>query len=763
MEQNKITMIKKLTSVITALIITISMAAQITIIPKPNSIKVNEDNFALNSETVIYSNEKERANIYYLQEFIKDATPFPLKQQIEYPSQNFIILEVTQEGKIPAEGYKLQVSSKGVTIKGSTQTGIFYGIQSLLQMLPATIYSGNISGHEKWIIQGVEIEDSPRYSYRGMHLDVSRTFFDVNTVKKFINWLSFHKMNKFHWHLTDDNGWRVEIKKYPKLTEVGAWRGENEALDAAFGSGNKRYGGFYTQREIKEIVAYATERHIEIIPEIDLPGHSRAVTAAYPEVGCDGEDESVSVQGEEQNVWCVGKEHNFKMLNNIIKEVAALFPSKYFHIGGDEVNYEQWNNCPHCQALMKEKEMQKHEELLNYFVRKMEIIVEKHGKHMAGWDEILDGGELKPQTRVYAWRSVAKGIESVTKGQPTVMMPGEYCYFDMKQSPAERGHNWAGIVTLEKVYSLDPTSKIASANAQITTANGQVNLATSKSTPSLTQEQEALILGVQGGLWAELFGRPARFMEYQAYPRIAALSEVGWTLPENKEFNEFSYRLSTAHFERMHQMGIEFRMDPPKVVYINGSIMVTAPYPWSIVRYTTDESEPTMYSPLYRGEIITDRAQKFRFATFYKDQIKSISVKPENANYTYLKPITTIETSMTENSRFPIKNVTDYSFKTYFRSNSKIKAGDYFIYKFDSPVKASRITVETGIPNITFYGVTDGYAEFSYDGVNYVEKTEFKLNSAVLYPKEEVKSVRIVATKPNDGYILALQDLRIEE
>ncbi|MFA7136828.1 MAG: beta-N-acetylhexosaminidase, partial [Bacteroidales bacterium] len=305
-------MIKKLTSVITALIITISMAAQITIIPKPNSIKVNEDNFALNSETVIYSNEKERANIYYLQEFIKDATPFPLKQQIEYPSQNFIILEVTQEGKIPAEGYKLQVSSKGVTIKGSTQTGIFYGIQSLLQMLPATIYSGNISGHEKWIIQGVEIEDSPRYSYRGMHLDVSRTFFDVNTVKKFINWLSFHKMNKFHWHLTDDNGWRVEIKKYPKLTEVGAWRGENEALDAAFGSGNKRYGGFYTQREIKEIVAYATERHIEIIPEIDLPGHSRAVTAAYPEVGCDGEDESVSVQGEEQNVWCVGKEHNFK-------------------------------------------------------------------------------------------------------------------------------------------------------------------------------------------------------------------------------------------------------------------------------------------------------------------------------------------------------------------------------------------------------------------------------------------------------------------
>lgn len=770
-------MTKKLTTVLTSIILTVTMTAQVTIIPKPNKIVITKESFTLNKGTVIYTTEKTEANILYMQGFLKGATKFDFEQVKQVPSQNFIILDLSVSSDIPEEGYTLKVTEQGITIKAFSQTGIFYGIQSLFQMLPPTIYSGNPSGHETWTVQGVEIEDSPRYGYRGMHLDVSRTFFDVNTVKKFINWLSFHKMNKFHWHLTDDNGWRVEIKKYPKLTELGAWRGENEVLSPAFGSGKQRYGGFYTQKEIKEIVAYAAERHIEIIPEIDLPGHSKAVTAAYPEVGCDGDDSGKSVQGEGQNVWCVGKEPNFKMLDNIIKEVAALFPSKYFHIGGDEVNYEQWDKCPHCQALMKEKGMVKHEELLNYFVRKMESIVEKHGKHMAGWDEILDGGELKPQSRVYAWRSVAKGIESVTKGQPTVIMPGEYCYLDMKQSPAERGHNWAGIVTLEKVYSLDPTSKIASANAQtasatnqnalaatqITTASGHVNLATSKSTPSLTQEQEALILGVQGGLWAELFGRPARFMEYQAYPRIAALAEVGWTNPENKEFNEFSYRLSTAHFERMFQMGIEFRMDPPKVVYINGVILVTAPYPWAIVRYTTDESEPTMYSPLYRGEIITDRAQKFRFATFYKDQIKSISVKPENANYTYLKPITTVETSMTENSRFPIKNVTDYSFGTYFRSGSKIKAGDYFIYKFDNPVKSSRITIETGIPNITFYGVTDGYAEFSYDGVNYTGRTEIELNCAVLYPKEAVKSVRVVATTPNDGHILALQDLKIEE
>lgn len=732
-------MIRKFTSVLATLIFSITMTAQITIIPKPNSIKAREDYFTINSETVIYSNEQIRENVHYLQDFLKKATQFPLEQQKKHPLQNYIILEISQKENIPEEGYKLKVTTKGITIKGSTQTGIFYGIQSLFQMLPATIYSGNPNGHEIWTVQGVEIEDSPRYKYRGMHLDVSRTFFDAETVKDYINWLSFHKMNKFHWHLTDDNGWRIEIKKYPKLTKLGAWRGENEVLSAAFGSGNKRYGGFYTQEEIKEIVAYAAKRHIEIIPEIDLPGHSRAVTAAYPEVGCDGEDSSKSVQGEGDNVWCVGKEQNFKMLNNIIKEVAALFPSKYIHIGGDEVNYKAWDNCPHCQALMKEKGMKKHDELLNYFVRRMESILEKNGKYMAGWDEILEGGDLAPQTIVYAWRNVAKGIESVTKGQPTIMMPGEYCYFDMKQSPAERGHNWAGIVTLEKVYSLDPNDS------------------------TIIKEKQSLILGVQGGMWAELFGRPARFMEYQAYPRTAALAEVGWTQPENKEFNEFRNRISTAHFERMYQMGIEFRMDPPKVVYENGVIRVTPPYPWSVVRYTTDESEPTMYSPLYRGEIITDRAQKFRFASFYKDQIKSITVKPENANYTYLKPITTITTSITENERFPINNVTDYNFNTYFRSASKIKAGDYFTYIFETPVNTSRITVETGIPNITFYGVTDGYAEFSYDGVNYVGKTEFILNSAVLYPKGEVKSVRIVATKPNDGYILALQDLKIEE
>jgi hexosaminidase len=729
----------KLFALCTAFAVTVSLAAQISIIPKPNKIEKGEGSFIFNKQTVIYTTEKSQQNATYLRGYLKNATGFNFESVKVSPASNFIVLDIASSYNIPAEGYSLEISTQGITIKSSTGTGAFYAIQSLLQLMPPTVYSGKATGFEKWSVPVVKIEDSPRFDYRGMMLDVSRTFFDAETVKRYIDWMSHHKINKFHWHLTDDNGWRVEIKKYPELTRKGAWRGPGEVLKASFGSGNQRYGGFYTQEQIKEIVAYAAERHIEVIPEIDLPGHSKAVTASYPNVGCDGEIGELSVQGEGQNAWCVGKEPNYKMLEDIIKEMVKLFPSKNFHIGGDEVNYAQWGTCPHCIALMEKEGMKNHEELLNYFVRRMETIVEKHGKHMSGWDEILDGGNLNPNSRVYAWRSVAKGIESVTKGQRTIMMPGEYCYFDMKQSPIERGHNWAGIVTLEKSYSLDP----------IGTAN-------------LTDDQAHLILGVQGALWTELLGWPPRFIDYQTYPRLAAIAEVGWTQPQYKEWNNFYKRMTRHHFERMYQMGIFFRVPPPVAKYENGAVKAELPYSWAVVRYTTDESEPTSFSPVYKGEIFTDKPHKFRFATFFKDELKSVTISPENAPYIYLKPETRIETSILENNRFPIKNLTDYKYDTYFRSASRVKTGDYLIYQFSEAVKASRITVETGIPNISFYGVTDGYVEFSYDGKNYIKAGYFERGVVVLQPEKPVLAVKIVITAPNDGHILSLQDLRIE-
>lgn len=732
-------MTKKLILFFVALLITFSLAAQLTIIPRPSEIKLSEGEFTLGDNTVIFTNEKNNSNVQYMREFLASATKYDFKIVTRAPQSDYIMLDVNSEYEIAPEGYTLSVTVNGAVISASSEAGIFYGIQTLFQMLPPAIYSGRPTGHECWTLPFAVIKDQPRFGYRGMMLDVSRTFFDAETVKRYIDWMAHHKINKFHWHLTDDNGWRIEIKKYPKLTEQGAWRGPGEVLNAAFGSGNKRYGGFYTQKQITEIVNYAAVRHIEVIPEIDLPGHSKAVTATYPHVGCDTDNGGLSVQGEDMNVWCIGKENNFKMLENIIKEVASLFPSKNIHIGGDEVNYDQWAACPHCNSLMEKEGMTEYEELLNYFVRRMETIVEKQGKHMSGWDEILDGGNLNPNTRVYAWRSVEKGIEAVTKGQPTIMMPGPFCYFDMKQSPVERGHNWAGIVTLEKSYSLDPIG-----------------------TAQLTEEQAKLIVGVQAALWTELLGWPPRFMEYQTYPRLAAIAEVGWSKAENKEWEDFYHRLTSAHFDRLYQMGIAFRVPPPTVKYENGKISSVSPYPWAVVRYTSDESEPTHLSPLFKGDIYTDKPQEFRFATFFRDELKSVSVMPENASYTYLKPNITIETSIEENPRFPVKNLKDHNFNTYFRSNSKIKAGDYLTYIFEDPVNSKRITVETGIPKISFYGVTDGYAEYSYDGVNYIKASPFVRGLVVIYPEKPVKSVRIVATAPNDGHILSLQSLRIE-
>ncbi|MFA6333964.1 MAG: family 20 glycosylhydrolase [Bacteroidales bacterium] len=713
--------------------------SQTTIIPKPNRAEFGEGYFQMNENCVICTNEKSYSNLNYLKNKLVKATGFPFNDTRKLPSDNFISLDFSAGYNIPNEGYLLNISKSSIIIKASSSAGVFYGIQSLLQLLPPTIYSGRTTGHELWRIPVVSVEDSPRFSYRGMMLDVSRTFFDVQTVKKYIDWMSYHKINTFHWHLTDDNGWRIEIKKYPELTNKGAWRGENEVLAAAFGQGNKRYGGFYTQDQIKEIVVYAAQRHIEIIPEIDLPGHSKSVTASYPRVACSGRDNKLSVQGEEQNVWCVGKEQNYKMLEEIIKELSKLFPSKYIHIGGDEVNYSAWTSCPDCQALMEREGMKEPVELLNYFARRMESIVEKHGKHMAGWEEIMDGKDLKRETRVYAWRSVEKGVKSVKKGQPTVMMPSSYCYLDMKQSENERGHNWAGIVPIEKTYSLDPVG-----------------------TAQLTQEESGLIIGVQGALWAELLGRPQRFLDYQTYPRLCAIAEVGWTHQELRSWLEFNDRLSKNHFERMYQMGIAFRIAPPIVIYENGALKAEAPYPWQVIRYTMDESNPTPYSSIYRGEIFTDKPVKFRFATFYRDELSSIAVKASNVEYEYQKPEFEIETSIAVNNKTPLANLYDYKQDTYVRSSERLKAGDYFTYRFKMPVSSKRITVETGIPNISFYPVTDGYVEYSYNGTDFIKGDEFVNGIAVIYPKEPVMAVRIQVTAPNDGYTAAFQELEID-
>lgn len=714
----------------------------LNIIPKPQHVKVDEGKFKINSETSILCNDDFIAG--YLKEHLDKATGFDIARKTYKASDklccNHILLDINASYDTPQEGYELNITPEKIIVKASDRKGCFYAVQTILQLLPATVY-GNATKFEKWEIPALEITDAPRFSYRGAMMDVSRTFFELDYIYKFIDWLAYHKMNRFHWHLSDDNGWRIEIKKYPFLTQKGAWRGPDEVIPSAYGSGNKRYGGYYTQEEVKKVIKYAAERNIEIIPEIDMPGHSKAVIGSYPETGCKNETEFVSVNGEVKNVWCVGNHNNYKMIDGIIRELAALFPSKVIHIGGDEVNMDNWKECPVCQQFMKEQGMEKEVELQNYFVRRVEDIVSKYGKISGGWDEILDGGELKDETVVYAWKSVKRAIESIKKNQPTVLQVGEYCYLDMKQSPAERGHSWAGVVTLEKTYSLDPFG-----------------------TFNVTQEQEKLILGVQGGLWAELLNKPARFSEYQYFPRLCAIAEIGWTEQEKRDYDDFYYRLSKTHYDRLFNMGIAFRVAPPDVVYEDNVLKVSLPYNWAVVRYTTDGSEPVATSNIYRGDIVTHSPENFRFATFYKDVLKSISVDAKNLPPTdYMTPEVSVESSFGESKSFPVKNATDYNFNSYWRTDRTGKAGDYIVYNFKVPVDCSKITLVSGIPNIDLYGVTDGYVEYTYNGTDWIKGEEFIDNKAVILPDNPVKAVKIVFTNTTDALCVAIQDLRIEK
>ena len=566
--------------------------------------------------------------------------------------------------------------------------------------------------------------------------DVSRTFFDKEYILRHLDWLAYHKINKFHWHLTDDNGWRMEIKKYPKLTQVGAWRGQGEALEPAFDSGEERYGGYYTQEELKEVVAYAAERNIEIIPEFDMPGHSKALAVSYPEVVCRHDADIKSVQGEVHNVLCVGREKNYVILENIIKEMAAIFPSKYIHIGVEEVATESWKHCPECQKVMKKMGYTDESQLQGYFAQRMEAILAKYGKTLEGWEDIIPTETLSRNDLVLVWHDQNVLQKAIDAGFPAVSQNCFYLYFDMKQTPAERGHSWATIIDVERAYSFDPLQGL-----------------------DLTGGKERLVKGLQGGLWAELLYYPAHFSEYQLFPRLCALAEIGWTPQELRDYADFDGRLMRTHFERMWNMGIKFRIPAPEVdTYGN----VRSPYPNMVVRYTYDESEPTASSPVVTGPVVTDHPEKLRFATFFND-VKSATVEVPGARR-FLTPATHVETSIDVNPRYPLENLEKYEARKYMRSAGALKAGDYVLYKFEEPLVCKRITVQTADPVNQFYGVTQGHVEVLFAGASDYQKvgTFDMYNRVVFNPAQPVQAVRLVVDGPCEGKAVSIQALIIE-
>ena len=718
------------------LLATQSFAQGFDFVPKPAQVhRTDAGSFILDKDTKIVGGDA--FNVHYLKEHIGRVID-PVGDSWNPGEPGTISFVRTKS--FPKEGYSIEVKDNRILVTSSTKAGEFYAIQTLLQMLPPQVYR-RVSGPDgmllrQWEIPAVEILDEPRFEWRGSMFDVSRTFFDKEYILRHLDWLAYHKINKFHWHLTDDNGWRMEIKKYPKLTQVGAWRGQGEALEPAFDSGEERYGGYYTQEELKEVVAYAAERNIEIIPEFDMPGHSKALAVSYPEVVCRHDADIKSVQGEVHNVLCVGREKNYVILENIIKEMAAIFPSKYIHIGVEEVATESWKHCPECQKVMKKMGYTDESQLQGYFAQRMEAILAKYGKTLEGWEDIIPTETLSRNDLVLVWHDQNVLQKAIDAGFPAVSQNCFYLYFDMKQTPAERGHSWATIIDVERAYSFDPLQGL-----------------------DLTGGKERLVKGLQGGLWAELLYYPAHFSEYQLFPRLCALAEIGWTPQELRDYADFDGRLMRTHFERMWNMGIKFRIPAPEVdTYGN----VRSPYPNMVVRYTYDESEPTASSPVVTGPVVTDHPEKLRFATFFND-VKSATVEVPGARR-FLTPATHVETSIDVNPRYPLENLEKYEARKYMRSAGALKAGDYVLYKFEEPLVCKRITVQTADPVNQFYGVTQGHVEVLFAGASDYQKvgTFDMYNRVVFNPAQPVQAVRLVVDGPCEGKAVSIQALIIE-
>ena len=575
----------------------------INVIPKPVKVNAINKKFSLHSKTVIVANNTNSFEVQFLKESIKQQTGLELTVKDSHGIGSRIHLILESESQFPnKEAYQLNILPDRAVIYASTNQGLFYGIQTLLQLIPFSTNAKQID------VDNFMIADAPKFQWRGMHLDVSRHFFPKDFIKKYIDYLAMYKMNTFHWHLTDDQGWRIEIKKYPKLTEVGAWR--NGSMIGHYTDQNFddiRYGGCYTQEEIKEIVAYAKERHITIVPEIEMPGHALAALASYPEFSCTGGSFEVGKSwGVFDDVFCP-KEETFAFLENILTEVIALFPSEYIHIGGDECPKTRWKSCLHCQKRIKDENLKDEHELQSYFIQRIEKFVNNKGRKIIGWDEILEGG-LAPYAAVMSWRGTEGGIAAAKQKHFVVMSPGSHCYFDHYQGePKNEPIAFGGYTNVEKVYSFNPIPK------------------------ELSAEESKYILGAQANVWTEYINTPAH-VEYMVFPRIAALSEVLWGTSNPDEYKVFESRL-IQHFERYEKKGINYSKAifevtskvQPAIDNEGVLFELKSANSGNEIRYTLDDSEPNHNSILYKNPIKITKDQTVK-AAFFENNIRKSAI-----------------------------------------------------------------------------------------------------------------------------------------
>ncbi len=572
------------------------VTATVNIIPAPAEIKLKPGSFTFTPQTLMLiskrDNDLKQVAMFFTDHLRITGGPQIQLRQYAETDQNTqaVILAFPEDiSKFKAEGYELKITPNQVVIHAVTGAGFFYGIQSLIQLLPAFYCAPEVNGDAiTWSVPCLEIKDHPRFPYRGMHLDVSRHFFPKEFVKRYIDLIAMYKMNTFHWHLTDDNGWRIEIKKYPKLTTIGAWHVDHENLPWRERPAQKpgepaTYGGFYTQDDIREVVAYAAQRYVTIIPEIEMPAHSVEVLAAYPQFSCTGGPFTVPAGSYWPNIdiLCAGNDSVFTFLQDVLTEVMTLFPSTYIHVGGDEADKTNWKKCEKCQARIKSEELKDEKELQSYFIKRMEKFIVSKGRKMIGWDEILEGG-LAPEATVMSWRGVEGGIAAARQGHDAIMTPGSHCYFDYYQAnPDFEPKAIGGFTTLKKVYSYEPIPA------------------------ELTEKEAAHILGAQGNVWTEFIPTTAH-VEYMAVPRMIALAEVVWSPKHLRNWAGFRMRMNDQ-FKRLDCMKVNYCKGSYKVDIKTShdpkskqmKVSLESEQPGIPILYTLDGNDPSSKSQIY--------------------------------------------------------------------------------------------------------------------------------------------------------------------
>lgn len=683
-----------------------------SLIPEPRSIIAGEGIYTLGANAKIGCSDMELLPAArYLAEHLHIGI-----------TQNGGAVRLRSDATLGAEEYRMEVSDLGVEIVGGDYGGIFNGIQTLLQLLPAEVYSrGRVLPAP---LAHCTIADSPRWSHRGFMLDVCRTWMDVEAVKSIIELLAYHKINNLRLHLTDDEAWRIDIASHPELAREGGFRGGDAKIWPRYGKWNERWGGYYTKEDIANIIEYARVRNITVIPEIDLPGHSLCIATLHPEILCRYTPRTAAALGyDTRSAFCAANEDNYSLVEDIIAEVCAMFPSKYIHVGGDEVDMSQWRHCPDCRALMAREGMTSEAELQSYFMARIAAMLENYGKSPAVWNEAIDGGALALNTRVYGWEGIAECRDAAAKGYDVVVMPGQYFYFDMKQTPREPGHDWAAIFDWTEVYAFTPQGV------------------------GFTASEEAHIAGIEASFFSEAYAsrnpESPDYLHYQTFPRLVALAEVAWNTTDARDSDSFYDRM-VAHYARLDAMGVAYRLMPPRVNY-SGGVLSASVDDGSTLYYTV---EPYCEERIYAAPIETSAPARYAFVA-RRGEAKS-PVAAVEAHFRTITPPFKITSSMADREQFSYAKAEGYG--RIARTVRAADVGDWVMFTFESPVECRRMKVATGNFQLPRFIFENGYVEISYDGIAFERVGELECGMFYIEsPARAIKAVRITCTSRGNG------------